>query len=52
MEELRLTLRVFTMIAVGYAVAVHLAADNLYRWLDVRPPDPVDWLSMAVGRWL
>jgi hypothetical protein len=44
MEELWLTVRFFVMVAAGYTVAAHLAADSVYGWLGVHLPDPAGWL--------
>ncbi|MEI8395468.1 MAG: hypothetical protein WCF85_12075 [Rhodospirillaceae bacterium] len=43
MDELRLTLRVFTMFAVGYVIAYKLWADSAYYWLGLSLPDPMAW---------
>lgn len=51
-DELRVALRVLTMIFVGYAVAIYMVSDRLYSWLSVRPPDPLHWLGVTVAHLL
>ena len=48
-DELRVAMRCFAMIMIGYAVVVHSAADSLYLWFDCRLPDPLMWLQHALS---
>jgi hypothetical protein len=44
MDELRLTIRFFVLIAAGLLVMSHLAVVELRGWLGVLLPDPAFWL--------